>query len=393
MRKKIIFIHFNRFLNEFDWERYEFNKLSKKFDIKVHVLINLVHPYIKNNIYDNSKFSKKFDDIDKWKKEINSLDKNSFFIFQSFPYNFTALKLYYFIKLKGFKTSIILINNLPKFKDKGLGYKLNFLDLITRKIKSVIFRPHQALGQIKKKIISFLFFIKPKTFEPDIYFQGGAEKKKNKFSKNIAINSWDYSNFLRKKNKNFKLKKDYILYLSDGENRYQTDSHLYNAKSTVDKKAYIKLLNDFFYQIEKKYKTKVVIASHPRGNPKLNFDKDFKNRRIFYNKTSELSARAKLIISTGSTALAYAILCKKPILFIYSDSQHKKNISFMKFQNFYANILRRPRLDIDNFKDLSNYIDNKIDKEAYEKYEKKYIIRKKFKVNYQIFKYNIEKMF
>ena len=183
MRKKIIFIHFNRFLNEFDWERYEFNKLSKKFDIKVHVLINLVHPYIKNNIYDNSKFSKKFDDIDKWKKEINSLDKNSFFIFQSFPYNFTALKLYYFIKLKGFKTSIILINNLPKFKDKGLGYKLNFLDLITRKIKSVIFRPHQALGQIKKKIISFLFLLNQKLLNQIFISKVEQKKKKINFQK------------------------------------------------------------------------------------------------------------------------------------------------------------------------------------------------------------------
>ena len=157
MKKKVIFIHFNRFLDKFDWERYELNKLSKKFEIEVHVLINIVHPYLKNKIKDRSKYSKKFDDINQWKAQINNLDKNNFFIFHTFPYNFTALKLYAFIKLKGFKISVISINNLPRYQDKDFKYKLNLLGSLIRKIKSAIFRPYQALGIIKKKIISFLF--------------------------------------------------------------------------------------------------------------------------------------------------------------------------------------------------------------------------------------------
>ena len=198
--------------------------------------------------------------------------------------------------------------------------------------------------------------------------------------------------FLKKKSKNLKLN-NYILYLSDGENRYQTDSHLYNSKSTVNKKTYINLLKNFFSQIEKKYQSKVIIASHPRGNPKLKFDKDFNNRRIFYNKTTELAANAKLIISTGSSALSYAVLNKKPILFIYSNSQHKRNISFIKFQNFYANILKRDRLDIDNLKNLPTFTDLEVNKKAYKKYEENYIIRVLSRTNHKILEDTIKYYF
>jgi len=45
MKKKLVFVHFNRFLDKFDWERYEFDLLLKKFEIKVHVLVNDEHPH------------------------------------------------------------------------------------------------------------------------------------------------------------------------------------------------------------------------------------------------------------------------------------------------------------------------------------------------------------
>ena len=49
MKKKLVFVHFNRFLDKFDWERYELDLLSKKFEVKVHVLLNVVHPNLKNS--------------------------------------------------------------------------------------------------------------------------------------------------------------------------------------------------------------------------------------------------------------------------------------------------------------------------------------------------------
>ena len=47
-KNKIIFVHFNRFLDEFDWKRYELDLLSKKYFIEVHILINVVHPHLKH---------------------------------------------------------------------------------------------------------------------------------------------------------------------------------------------------------------------------------------------------------------------------------------------------------------------------------------------------------
>ena len=97
-KNKIIFIHFNRFLDKFDWQRYELDLLSKKFSVEVHVLINLVHPHLKNKRYSHSYDNKKvkvFDSLSYWKNTINNYKEDHHFIFQTFPYNYTALKCFY----------------------------------------------------------------------------------------------------------------------------------------------------------------------------------------------------------------------------------------------------------------------------------------------------------
>ena len=102
-KNKIIFVHFNRFLDEFDWKRYELDLLSKKYFIEVHILINLVHPHLKHQNYSKSyknKNIKIFQNLDEWKKKINNYNRNNHFIFQTFPYNFIALKIFRIIKKK-----------------------------------------------------------------------------------------------------------------------------------------------------------------------------------------------------------------------------------------------------------------------------------------------------
>ena len=47
MKKKIIFIHFNKFLDNFDWIRYEFDKLGHQYDIEIHELLRINHPSYK----------------------------------------------------------------------------------------------------------------------------------------------------------------------------------------------------------------------------------------------------------------------------------------------------------------------------------------------------------
>ncbi len=387
-KNKIIFIHFNRFLDKFDWQRYELDLLSKKFSVEVHVLINLVHPHLKNKRYSHSYDNKKvkvFDSLSYWKNTINNYKEDHHFIFQTFPYNYTALKMFLFIKSKGFKTSIIYINNLPTYKD--YGYKINFLKSIYNKTLSIIFRPKHSLAILNKNIILYLFKLFPKKFSPDYSLVGGSIKKKNYFNRMVRINSWDFSNTLRKKKK-LKRQSNYILYISDGETRYQSDSQLWNTKRVEDTNLYLKKLNEFFDLIEKKYNTKIKIAAHPRSSCNLKIDNRLGGRENFYGRTYELTRNARFVISWGSTALSYAILTKKPILFIYSKILQKRNISWNRFASFYSNILKCKRLNIDNqFKKID--IINEVDSNSYNYFIKNYIISDKFKPNHKIIEKNL----
>ncbi len=389
-KNKIIFVHFNRFLDNFDWKRYELDLLSKSYLVEVHVLINLVHPHLKNKNYNKFNKNKKikiFKNLDEWRKKIDDYQKKYHFIFQTFPYNFIALKIFQIVKKKGFKTSIIYINNLPTYSD----YKIstNTFENFRKKFLSAIFRPKHSLATIKKILIICLFRIFKNYFNTDFSIIGGYKKSDFSSSKTIKINSWDYSKTLRKSSRTGN-KKNYILYLSDGETRYQSDSQLWNTERVENSELYLKKLNLFFNKIEKKYNLEILIAAHPRSNPKLRRDLELGKRKSFYGKTFELTKNAKFVMSWGSTALSYAVLLEKPILFIFSSSQQKKNVSGNKFANFFAGILNCKRYDIDNYLDTEKECFNAVDQKSYEKYKKNFIVNKANKQNYKILIENLK---
>jgi hypothetical protein len=384
-QKKIIFVHFNRFLNKFDWERYELDLLSEKFLIEVHVLINIVHPHLKkcdNYSKSHNKNIIIFKDYNEWKSAIRNLKKNTLFIFQTFPYNFLALRIYYFIKIQKFFTSIMFMNNLPE--NKADNNNDIFFNKLIKKLLLIYYRPKHTFVFYKRKFIFFIFNYFPKTLSPDFCFSSGLNFKKFKFSKLIKINSWDFSRTFRKKKIN-KKNNSYILYLSDGESRYESDSSFYNAKRVENTKIYLKKLNSFFYKIEKKFKKKIIIASHPRGNPVLKHDKDLGGRLNYYGLTCELVKNAKFVIAQNSTSLSYAIIKKKPILFIYSFSEQKKNIGELLFVKNYSKLIKSQLINIDTFDNLDQKLLMNINIGAYRDFQKKYIISTSYTQNFLIF--------
>ena len=126
MKKKIIFIHFNKFLDNFDWFRYEFDKLEQQYDIEIHELLRINHPSFKNQDRNEGAQIKKFSDLKEWKQYLNNKKfENTVFIFQTFPYSIKSLKCYLLVKKKKIKCAIISINNLPTYNNQKV--KIFFL--------------------------------------------------------------------------------------------------------------------------------------------------------------------------------------------------------------------------------------------------------------------------
>jgi hypothetical protein len=96
----------------------------------------------------------------------------------------------------------------------------------------------------------------------------------------------------------------------------------------------------------------------------------------------------------GSTAVSYAVIYKKPIVYIYSD-ESKKDYSTHKYHNFLKNFLDSKRLNIKNIninkKDVINY---NVNKKKYFLYKKNYLSCVNNNLpNYKIFYNNFFKQY
>ena len=390
MKKKIIFVHFNKFLDDFDWKRYEFDKLSKNYEIEVHELLKLTHPDFSYNYQrnDNDLNLKSFSNFNLWKKYVSTqTTEKDLFIFQNFPYTYKSLKCFLLIKKMKFKSAIISINNLPTYDSEKT--KTPLFKKVYFKILSALLRPKQALFIIESIIVFNLSRLFKKKYAPDFFILGGNNinsKKVNniygKYSKIVRINSWDYSFSLRP-DKNINLNGEYVVYVSDGEARYPSDSHLAGSVRVENSKKLCKTISDFFDKFEKYYNLKIVIASHPRSTSKEIYDKDLGNRPCFKGSTNELIKKSKFIINSGSTSISYATIYKKPVLYIYSKKESSKNISGMRKVEFISKIINSERINIDNFKNFGN-LNLVVNEKSYFRFFSEYVCFKKNVSNFEI---------
>lgn len=88
----------------------------------------------------------------------------------------------------------------------------------------------------------------------------------------------------------------------------------------IDASSYYKSLDKFFKYIESEMGVKVVIALHPSSG--LASELGFPERMKIKGKTAELVQGAELVLSHHSTAISFAIMNYKPIVFFYTEEMY-----------------------------------------------------------------------
>ena len=76
-------------------------------------------------------------------------------------------------------------------------------------------------------------------------------------------------------------------------------------------------LNNFFKNFISCTNLDLKIAAHPRPKYKKN---SIKFGKIYFNKTIELISKCKIVLLHHSTALHFAILFQKPLMFLIADN-------------------------------------------------------------------------
>ena len=387
MKKKIIFIQSYKFL-DFHYMQYEIENLKKYFDVECHDLTLIKNKKIESHYgYLKNKFKiKKFKDPKTWEKkifqELNKYHDNLIICFIHFPTTFYELYIYW--KLIRKKTNVCVFN-FNSMITLNSNERLKIYEIISYKIIRLLTRPKQIINHKKISFINFILkkiskYIYPKYIFVNSKQDYSIDKKNWENSKILRFHSWDGSKSINFKNKKKIKNKKIVTYLSAFSINSASDSANYNASRRENSKKILKSVNKFFNKLEKNFNFKIKIAKHPREEDNFN-SPIYKNKKRFASKylTNKLIYTSNLVITTMSTAISFAVLYKKPILFVITN-EHYKNVSLIQYTKNVSDHFKSDLINIDLNKNfqinlrLSNFTLNK-----YKSFKKDYLVYEKFK--------------
>ena len=127
----------------------------------------------------------------------------------------------------------------------------------------------------------------------------------------------------------------------------------------------------FFDFLEREYRVRIVIAAHPRARYEDHPDY-FGGRPVVKGETLELVRKSGFVISHSSTALNFAVLFHKPVLFI-TTNKIQQNQKFSSVIHGLAVWLNKIPINVDGPLHLNWGKELAIDLEAYARYREAYI--------------------
>ena len=182
--------------------------------------------------------------------------------------------------------------------------------------------------------------------------------------------SWDYSNNLLHELKShpLALPQKKLAVLLDGPGpMYVSDAALVGQKVYFTVDVWYPSLTRFFDHLEDQTGIQIEIAGHYKSSHPA-IAPCFGNRPVHYGKTRELVWGSEFVITRSSTAISYAVMFKKPVIFIYSN-QLKKDRVAMRDTCGMAAMLGTEPVNIDGPpSDIEGLL--KVDEVRYRNYEK-----------------------
>jgi len=140
-------------------------------------------------------------------------------------------------------------------------------------------------------------------------------------TKIILVHALDYDLFLEeKKTTSNGINRDYAVFI-DQHLYYHPDIYGKNYRSGYmgsNADWYYEKIKKFFLKVEKDLKLEIIIASHPR----VNYKNNFKGRKVIKGKTNQLIKHSKLVLAHYSIAVNFAVLYKKPVMFVTSTNRN-----------------------------------------------------------------------
>ena len=260
----------------------------------------------------------------------------------------------------------VLLGSIPEHESKK--NISNIFSLIKRPI--IIFE--KLIFFIQKKLEQ----IRAKRTIPDYLVVGGTKSMlgaNNKKTSVIKAHNFDYDFFIKEKQTKLNKKEKFLVFL-DEDGPYHSDFIRLGIRPFVTAEKYFPVIDLGLSEIAKSLNLKIKIAAHPRSNYDV---KQIKYKHsIIENKTFELIRDADVVVAHMSTAIQWAVVMKKPIIFVTTDEI--QNVfygrSYAKQINHFATTLGSKVVNLNNVSYITNWKDYLgIDKKKYKKYVETYI--------------------
>jgi hypothetical protein len=374
MNKKIYYFVESPF-DQRDHDRFGVDILKKNgFDVEIWDFTPILRP----NVYDNLKnayppynakqrlFTKK----EQVFSAINEISESDLVIF-ILGYGVTSYFLYRAISKKDIDYCVFAANAIPASLTGNAYSRLHIID----KIKKVT--PAKFIGYLYR-LLSQVLLRNIIRIKPPRYILAGGEKsllvgnwpRSNK-SEVIWLHTLDYDIYLAEESSNVPVGRSYAVFL-DEYLPFHPDYFYMKTKPYSTPDEYYPNLCEYFTFLEKELDIDVVIAAHPRANYNKHPDY-FGGRKVLMGKTASLVKNARFVIAHSSTAINYAVLFKKTIIFITTDtlqrSPHGHHIATAAAQFGVKPI----NIDSINSSDYVNAYNIRIDENAYSIYKNNYI--------------------
>lgn len=365
MINKIIFFITSPF-NQRDYKRFGIEVLqSNGFDVEVWNFT----PFLKPDVWENVKVPDpinwdkciSFSSLSDAKSIASNITSNTFIVCM-IDYSFETFSVYKILSRNKLPYCVFMANAFLLFNN---GKKMS--DLL-----------HRIGNATFDKIIANLFIripykwlgVRPAT----LILAGGSASTSYKYpidkkTETLWLHTLDYDIYLNELKNKVEIDDKLVVFL-DEYLPFHPDLIHCGLSVPATSEEYYPNLCKFFDFIENKYNIHVVIAAHPRSKYEEHPD-CFGGRPVIKGKTIELVRKSKIIVSHCSTAINFAVLFNKPIIFITSD--RLKHSWMRNCIESMASMFGKKSFNLDNIQlfDIKNEM--LINDAAYKDYKQSYI--------------------
>ena len=197
-----------------------------------------------------------------------------------------------------------------------------------------------------------------------------ALRLQNKRTKLVFGHSDDYSKYVRSIQhtpKQASHTTNLAVMLDDNEPHSVGDYSRMHRPSELTAAKWFPAITKLFDQLESQTGVSIAIAGHYKSQlPPI--AACFGNRPVHHGKTLELISNCKYAITRSSTATSYAVILRKPVIFIYSDELEADGLQ-MQWTFYMAGFLGTQPININRLpSDLTTLLT--VNEERYKAYEK-----------------------